>query len=92
MIHQDLSDKDNWIDHLTFEMRSMADEVSVDSAILDDVEFQGGDGISFKATMVLELQGVSYDRDGEVSGGNRTFYGHASGSLTGDGFEIEDFG
>jgi hypothetical protein len=92
MIHQDLSDKDNWIDHLTVEMRSMADEVSVDSAILDDVEFQGGDGISFKATLVLDLQGVSYDRDGEVSGGNQTFYGHASGSLTGDGFEIEDFG
>jgi hypothetical protein len=92
MIHQDLSDKDNWIDHLTFEMRSMADEVSVDSAILDDVEFQGGDGISFKAILMLDLQGVSYDRDGEIRGGNQTFYGHASGSLTGNGFEIEVFG
>jgi Restriction endonuclease len=88
LIHQDLEDASIWEDRLTGEMRRMADEVSVTDASLEEVEFTGGDGISFSATVSLDLEGVSGDPEGGWRS-NDTFSCRVTGHVSGDGIEID---
>lgn len=88
LIHQGLEDTSIWEDRLTSEMQRMADEVSVTTATVEDVEFTGGDGISFRATMSLDLEGVSDDPDGGWTGTD-TYSCRVTGYLSDHGIEID---
>ena len=87
LIYQELEDAGIWEDQLTSEMQRMADEVSVTNANLDDVEFTGGDGISFRATVTLELEGLSQN-DGETWTSEESYSCKVKGYLASHGFEI----
>ena len=69
-------------------MQRLADEVSVTNAKLEDVEFTGGDGISFCAAVSLDLEGLSRDPDGGTWTSEESYSCRVTGYLSGRGFEI----
>jgi hypothetical protein len=69
----------------------MADDVSVTNANLDDVEFTGGDGISSRATVSLDLEAVSQDPE-ESWTSEETYSCKVSDYLSGHGFEMASVG
>jgi hypothetical protein len=90
-IHQDLGDISVWEDRLPWDLQRMGDEVSVTDANVEDIEFSGGDSITFRATVSLSVDCLTHDTH-EGYAGHQTF-AHtvtATGYLSGGGTEIED--
>jgi hypothetical protein len=86
--HEFLGDTGIWEDRLPREAHRSFDHVVLqDVKRVDDLEFSGGDSVSFTARVDLVVDGQSSDP--EEPSGTGTFSCTVSGYLTDDGIEIE---
>src|SRR5262249_25402863 len=84
-----LQDQYVWEERMPTKLRRSADEIEILDVDIDDLQFEGGAGISLSASVCLTVNSHSIDPDGREWSGRNKFTLQVTGYLGDEGVEID---